>query len=132
MHTLGHARCSDSKNHYRSNTLCLAETQLGSTVWENCSRLRLVPRVLVWLCFWKRFCWLLHSNIGDCMFASVGCGSKLREKRGSLDPYRRSDPATPLAWSSVTFKNLAVHQSRRSVLKGVRVLRKKGRGGPQR
>ena len=29
---------------------------------------------------------------------TVGCGSKLREKGANLDP------ATPLAWSSVTYK----------------------------
>ena len=50
----------------------------------NCSRLRLVPRVLVWLCFSKSCCWLLHSNIGDCMFTPGGYGSKLREKRGEF------------------------------------------------
>ena len=99
----------------------------------------------MWLCFWK-VCWLLHSNIGDCMLTlgqreskggktiaskvagTIGCGSKLREKGVNEDPYRRSDPATPLAWSSVTYKNLAVHQSRWSSGRGEEYLRIKGGG----
>ena len=68
------------------------------------------------------------KTIASKVAGTVGCGSKLREKGVNVDPYRRSDPATPLAWSSVTYKNLAVHQSRWSSGRGGRVLKNKGRG----
>ena len=70
------------------------------------------------------------KTIASKVAGTVGWGSKLREKGVNVDPYRRSDPATPLAWSSVTYKNLAVHQSRWSSGRGGRVIENKGRGGP--
>ena len=70
------------------------------------------------------------KTIASKVAGTLGCGSKLREKGVKVDLYRKSDPATPLAWSSVTYKNLAVHQSRWSSGRGGRVLENKGRGGP--
>ena len=68
------------------------------------------------------------KTIASKVAGTLGCGSKLREKGVKVDLYQKSDPATPLAWSSVTYKNLAVHQSRWSSGRGGRVLENKGRG----